>query len=58
MNIGETENNPEEYLIEDMLSMHFKKQEFDQFYFSDNRALKQFQTDSCEISDFLMIQNG
>jgi len=25
MNIEETENNPEEYLIEDMLNMYFKE---------------------------------
>jgi len=25
MNIEETENNPEEYLIGDMLNMHFKE---------------------------------
>lgn len=58
MNIEETENNPEEYLIEDMLNMHFKEKDFDAFHFSDSEALKQFQTDSCHISDFLMIQNG
>mmetsp|Transcript_6162 Transcript_6162/g.9933 ORF Transcript_6162/g.9933 Transcript_6162/m.9933 type:complete len:126 (-) Transcript_6162:27-404(-) len=52
-NIEEGEENPELYLIEEMLTLFHKQKEFDIENFSAREAVKQFRNDNVDIANFI-----
>ena len=52
-NIEEGEDNPEFYLIEEMLTLFHKQREFDSENFSAYDAVRQFRQDNNKIANFI-----
>ena len=52
-NIEESEENPELYQLEEMLTMFYKQKHFDIENFSAKEAVKKFRSDNNNIADFI-----